>query len=205
MLKFLSVLVLFSALQAHANDSGLVLVDVLGIAPASGVTRTEVKLYGKDTKRLAQVLPVTDVVGGRSVHFVSEHWVSYIYCSKSYERPTNGEMRNDWMCTLGIEPRAGSVVDNPDIDKAIAEAGMFNTFSGSHNRKALGIVPADTYGLLFSIYGARMNLVAERLPDTLTFSSNAYKIRLSCDEAYYRPTNGELRNDWMCNVFAERR
>lgn len=205
MLKFLSVLVLFSALQAHANDSGLVLVDVLGIAPAAGVSKTEIKLYGKDTKRLAQVLPVTDVVGGRSVHMVSERWVSYIYCAKQYERPTNGETRNDWMCTLGIEPREGSVVDMPDIDKSVADAGMFSNFPGSANRQALGIVPGGEYGLLFSIYGSRMNLLAERLPSVLTFSSAAYRVQISCDQAYYRPTNGELRNDWMCNVFAVQR
>jgi len=201
MFKWLSVLALFAGLQAHANDGGIVLVDVLGIAPAQGITKTEVKLYGKDTKRLAQVLPVTDVMGGRSVHMASDKWVSYIYCQKQYERPTNGETRNDWMCTIGLEPRAGSIVDMDEGDKTIAEASMFTDFSGSNSRKALGILPSPERGLLFSVYGDRLNLLAERLPEVLTFNSPSYMVELNCGQNYERPTTGEVRNDYLCQLY----
>ena len=197
MLKYALLALVFSA-RAFANDSGIVMLEVQGIAPYQNLSKQEVKLYGKDTKALADVLPVTDVVGGRSVHIVSAAWVASIYCQEEYERPTNGQTRRDWMCTLGIEPRAGSIIDNQDFDKAIADASSFTAFSGSTARQALGIAPAERNGYLFSAYGKNMELLATKLGENLTFSSSRYTVDFNCTQEYW--IDSERKNDYMCTI-----
>lgn len=200
MLKWLSLLALVTGLQAHANDGGIVTVDVLGIAPAAGVSTTEVKVYGEDTRKLAQVLPVTDVMGGRSVHLVSGQWAASIYCEKQYGRPSNGETRTDWMCTFSLQTRAESGVDDQDGEKAVGEAKDFTRFTGSPELRALGIVPGGNSGTVFNVYGERLNLLATKLPPTLTFNSDAYQVEFLCERSYRRPTTGEMRNDYFCSL-----
>lgn len=204
MFKWISLLALSFSVQAFANDGGIVQLDVSGIAPAANVSKTEVKLYGKDTQLLAQVLPVTDVSGGRSVHMVSNGWVTYIACQEEYVRPTTGLTRNDWMCTIGIEPRRDSIVDNGEIDKSMATPDMFFPLGGTGINSVLGVVPSPERGRVFSVYGENLFMLAQGLPSVMSFDSENYRVSWGCQPNYRSPSSGEVRSDFMCSLFVDR-
>lgn len=203
MFKLFSALLLAVSFQAQANDSAIAIVEVLGVNPGANVSEVTTSFYGGQAKRFADVMPVSDVVGGRSATFVSDLWVASFWCSKQYERPTNGQWRDDWMCTINLSTRNKSGVDGTDGDKFYPNIGDFSTFNSGSNNPVLGIVPAKKSGHLFSFYGKNAGFFASRMPESVFFQSPRYDITITCNQHYERPTTGEWRNDYMCSVYAQ--
>lgn len=203
--KFLGFVFLAATVQAHANDGSIAVVDVLGVAPGASGLNSEAKFYGGDTKAFADTLPVTDVLGGKSVAFASPKLAVSVYCGREYDRPTNGEKRTDWMCTFRVTDRKGAYIDGPDEagDVWKAESGSFQAFAGNATSRVLGIGPAPTNGLLASFYGGNAFYFAEKVPSRLNFDSASYRISLTCSRTYRRPTNGESRSDFKCDVTSQ--
>lgn len=207
MFKFLSILVFFASFQAFANDGATAIVEVLGISPGPGITKkVETKFYGGQAEAFANVMPVSDVSGGRSATFVSDLWIASLYCYKNYERPTNGETRSDWMCELQLLPKKGSWLDQQDGgDKFWPNSGDFNVFAGHSENVVLGVVPPPKSGHLFSFYGGNAGHFAAKMPAAVSFQSKAHQVTIACQQGYQRPTTGQWRNDYMCSVYAQPR
>lgn len=203
MLKWFSLLAIALGLQtAHANDSGIALIDILGVAAGTSISKSEVMVYGGDTKSLYDVLPVTSVGNWKTLYLLSGQYAVYIWCSEEYDRPTNGEKRNDYSCTMGMKTRAAANSDLEEVDHPYVEDHQLHSFHGSNVTHVLGI-SAKTTGRLFSFYGENAGILARKLPKRLKFQSANFTVRLSCDKQYRRPTTGELRDDYMCSVYVE--
>ncbi len=201
MTKF--VLAAFAAfsMQAFANDGGIAVVDVLGVAPVAPLN-TEITVYGNDLADFYNVLPTTFVFPEqfKSLYFASGKYAASVFCQKEYNRPTNGEPRNDYMCTFKAQTREDAEVDDEENNPFNPQASDFASFSGSSNVSVLGVAPAISNGTLFSFYGGQASYLAQRLPSSVKFTSGKYRVTLGCKKTYKRPTTGETRNDYMCTL-----
>ncbi len=206
MTKWLWLLVMACSLNlAHANDGGIAIVDVLGVAPAQGVSHEEIKIYGGDTSALMKVMPISSVQKDwRSLAFLSDLWAVLLDCGPDYNRPTDNSPRHDFMCTFSLRPRAEWQRDNNEeiVDWQYPAASKFFTFNGPVDRGVLGIVPASVSGAVFSFYGEKARFFGQRLPPMLSFQSAGHFITITCRKTYNRSSNGELRHDWMCTVYS---
>jgi hypothetical protein len=189
------------SIQAFANDGGIAVVDVLGVAPAAPLN-TEITVYGNQLEKFYNVLPVTFVYPEqyKSLYFASPKYAASVFCKQEYERPTTGETRTDYMCTFKAETREDAGVDNEDNNPFPVEASSFTAFSGSSNLSVLGVAPGIASGNVFSFYGGQAKYLAQRIPSALKFSSGKYRVTLACQKNYKRPTTGELRSDYMCTL-----
>ncbi len=77
--------------------SGSSAISVLGVAPGP-VTGQMFAFYGGDAERLAANLPA-------KVTFSSPKYRVTLACQQNYKRPTTGEWRSDYMCSLNVKPR----------------------------------------------------------------------------------------------------
>lgn len=197
--KWFCLIALAFGLQAHANDSGYALIDVLGVAPATEISKSDVKVYGGDTKALYDVLPVTSVGNWKSLLLLSGQYAVSLNCSEEYDRPTNGEARKDYMCEFKVNTRKEADGWLEEVDKSYVNDSSMTPYSGNHVARVLGI-SAQSTGEIFSFYGEQAGVLARQLPSPLKFQSAAYTATLACARNYHRPTNNELRNDYMCKL-----
>jgi hypothetical protein len=207
MLKLLVAALSVFAIQAHANDGSIAVVDVLGIAPNAPNT-SWIAAYGGNTKRLYDVLPVTAIpeIKWKSLFFASPSYAVTINCHEEYQRPTTGETRYDYMCSFHIDSRENSGVDWEENNPWYASPDDFFSYVGSSSITALGVYPGPVKnGKFFSFYGGNAQYFAERIPSALTFSSPKYRLKLACQKDYQRPTTGEWRSDYMCTVSVQPR
>lgn len=201
MIKFLLLSLTAFSLQAFANDGGIAVVDVLGVAPVAPLN-TEVTVYGKQLEKFYNVLPVSFVYPEqyKSIYFASAGYAVGINCQQEYVRPTTGETRTDYMCTFKTQTRADAGVDLEDNNPFPVEASNFFPYSGSSNLSVLGVAPGISNGTVASFYGGQAKYLAERIPASLKFSSGKYRVTLGCVKNYKRPTTGEQRSDYMCTL-----
>ncbi len=70
---------------------------MLGIAPQIS-TGTLFTFYGGNAVYFAQRLP-------SAITFSSAKYRVKLACQKNYKRPTTGELRSDYMCSLSVQPK----------------------------------------------------------------------------------------------------
>lgn len=202
-LMILAASLLFSVF-AQANDGSFIYVDVLGINPQKMApvkdTGTSVDIYGNDAIRFAELFSYAPIHDAYQMDFISNSYNVSIWCPKTYIRPTTGEERNDTMCSIWLNSFSPEslqeIKDNMDSMEVFAPQGTIN--NGSYG--VLGINPNGVAkGVLFQIYGDNAYVMNENLAGgNMTLQSKAYKITVGCVKNYVRPTNGEVRDDYMC-------
>lgn len=193
---------------ASANDGSTPYIDVLGVNSHGNTTESKIEIYGNEMKMFFDVLPMDFVFAeeSRSIQFYSKSWVGSIWCSNKYRRPTNGELRDDHMCTFQIfEPWGHPNDDDFGGDNYVVVSENLGKMQ-KYDLNVLGINPLGVKkGKVYSFYGKMAENVAKPVIENgggqITFTSKAYKVTLACQEEYQRPVGKkEMRNDYMCSL-----
>lgn len=189
---------------AHANDGSFIYLDVLGVAPGKmqGVagTGTSIDIYGNDAVRFAELFAYAPIHEAYQFDIVSNSWNVSIWCPKYYTRPTNGESRSDFMCSIWLNSFSPEILadikENMDSYEVFSPLGAIN--NGTYN--VLGINPNGIgKGILFEVYGDNAYVLNESLNGgKMVLRSKAYAVTVGCVKTYVRPTTGEVRDDYKC-------
>jgi hypothetical protein len=206
MLKNLFVLAAFAVVSAaaQADDGGIAVINVLGVSPGTN-PKAQVQIYGGSTKALYNVLPQTSVqeVHIRNIAFASSAYVVSVVCFQEYQRPTTGETREDYMCEFNVNDRKSADIDGDDTPILKFDDYVFFTPYAlkTADLSVLGVNPIGlNAGQGFAWYGAEAEMFATMIPSTLTFTSGTHRVVLNCSKNYVRPTTGEQRSDYMCQL-----
>lgn len=138
----------------------------------------------------------------RDVAFASANYVVALYCYQDYTRPSNGVQMHDYMCTFKVTDRKSADISDGETDLQPVDGKSFTPYTLDTNVVSVtGVNPGNLkVGQGFAWYGKNAQLFGQVIPGTLAFVSPSHTVTLTCTQYYKRPSTGELRSDYMCEV-----